>query len=94
MRQQAEAPADMSQQCVEMRHNNQPGQMRDDHTRECEGHNGVQGLKTVGGGMTTVGGGREGIKERMVQIKKRTTQQPARKVSMIRAADNGAGSRQ
>jgi hypothetical protein len=42
--------------------NNQPGQMRDDHTREKEGHHGVQGLKAVAGEITTVEGGRGQLK--------------------------------
>ncbi len=34
--------------------------MRDNHTREQEGYNGVQGLKALVGGMTTVEGGGKG----------------------------------
>jgi hypothetical protein len=39
--------------------------MRDNHTREQKGHNRVQGLKVVAGGITTIEGGRK----RAVQIK-------------------------
>jgi hypothetical protein len=46
----------------------------------------------VVGWITTVNGGRGAIKKRMVQIKKRMAWQPAKKVSMMGAADNGAGS--
>jgi hypothetical protein len=64
--------------------------MRDDHTREGEGHNGVQvqGLKVVAGGMTTIEGGRWAIKQRTAQIKKRMVRRPATKVTMMGAADN------
>ncbi len=75
--------------------------MRNDHTREQEGHNRVQGLKAVVGGMITIEGGRGAIKKRMVQIEKRTAQikkrtarWPVTKVSMMGGADNGAGSGQ
>ncbi len=91
VRGQAEAPADRRQRRDEMHCNNQPGLMRDKHTREQEGNNGVQGLKTVAGGMTTVEGGSGAIEKRMARIKKRRARQPATKVSMG-AADNGAGS--
>jgi len=68
--------------------------MRDDHTREQEEHDRrVQGLKALVGGMTTIEEGRGAIKMMTAQIKKRTAQRPATKVSMIGAADNGAGSR-
>jgi hypothetical protein len=42
--------------------------------------------------MTIVEGGRGAIKKRTLQIKKRTAQRPATKVSMMGAADNGVGS--
>jgi hypothetical protein len=50
-RQQAEAPANSRQWHDKMQHNNQPEWMRDNHTREQEGHNRVQGLKVVAGGV-------------------------------------------
>jgi hypothetical protein len=65
-RQQVEAPANRRRRHDEMRCNNQPGWMRDDHTREQQGHNGMQGWKVVTGGMTTVEGGRGAIEKRMV----------------------------
>jgi hypothetical protein len=68
--------------------------MRDDHTREWEGHSGVQGLNVVGEEIITIEGGRGAIKERTAQIKKRITQWLTTKVSMMGAADNKAGSRQ
>jgi hypothetical protein len=43
--------------------------------------------------MTTYEGGRGAIEERTSQIKKRTARQPVTKVSMMGAADNGAGSK-
>jgi hypothetical protein len=43
--------------------------------------------------MTTVEGGGGAIEKRTVQIKKRTRCQPATKVSMMGAVDNGTGSR-
>ena len=49
-------------------------------------------LKVVVGRITTVDGGRRAIKNRMAQIKKRTARRPAKKVSMMGAVDNGAGS--
>jgi hypothetical protein len=76
-----------------MQCNNQPGQMRDDYTREQEVHGGVQGLKAVTGGMTTIEGGRRAIKKRKAQIEKRMVGQLATKVSMIGVVDNKAGSR-
>jgi hypothetical protein len=51
-------------------------------------------VKSGAGGMTTVEGGRGAIKKRTVQIEKRRVQRPATKVSMMGAADNGAGSGQ
>jgi hypothetical protein len=51
--------------------------MRDDHTGEQEGQDGVQGLKLVAGGMTTIEGVRGAIKKRMAQIEKRTVRLPA-----------------
>jgi hypothetical protein len=53
--------------------------MIDNHTREQEGHNGVQGLKAMAGGMATIQEGRGAIKKRMAQIKKQTAWQPATK---------------
>ncbi len=50
-------------------------------------------FKVVVGWITTVDGGRGAIKKRTTQIKKRMAQRPAKKVSMMGAADNGAGSR-
>jgi hypothetical protein len=50
-------------------------------------------LKAVAGWITTIDGGRGAIKKRTAQIKKRTAWWPAKKVSMMEAADNGAGSR-
>jgi hypothetical protein len=44
-RRQAEALADRRQWRDEMQRNNQPGWMRDNYTKEQEGHNGMQGLK-------------------------------------------------
>jgi hypothetical protein len=67
--------------------------MRDEHTREQEGHNGVQGLKVVAGGMTTFEGGRGAIKKRTAKIKKRMARRPATKVSMMGAVDNRVGIR-
>ncbi len=49
-------------------------------------------FKAVAEWITTVDGGRGAIKKRMAQIKKRTGRQPAKKVSMMGAADNGVGS--
>jgi hypothetical protein len=46
------------------------------------------------GGMTTIERRKGAIKKRMAQIKKRTVQRPAKKVSMMGAADNGVGSGQ
>jgi hypothetical protein len=53
-----------------MQQNNQSGWMRDNHTREQEGHDRVQGLKAVAGGMTNVDEGRGAMEKRMTQIKK------------------------
>jgi hypothetical protein len=50
-------------------------------------------FKTVVGWITTVDGGRGAIKKRMAHINKRMVRGAAKKVSMMRAADNGAGSR-
>jgi hypothetical protein len=72
--------------------NNQPGQMKDDHTREREGHGRVHVLKVVAGGMTTIERGRGAIEKRTAQIEKRMARRPATKVSMMRAVDNRAGS--
>ncbi len=61
------------------------------HQKTREGHNGVQGLKAVVGGMTTVEGERGAITKRTEQIKKWTERWPATKVSMMGAVDNGVG---
>jgi hypothetical protein len=68
--------------------------MRDDNTREQEGHNGVQELKAVAGGMTTIEGGKGTIEKKTVQIKKRMAQRLVTKVSMMGVADNRVGSGQ
>jgi hypothetical protein len=49
-------------------------------------------FKAVAGWITIVDRGSVAIKKRTAQIKKRTVRQPAKKVSMMGAADNGAGS--
>ncbi len=49
-------------------------------------------FKAVAGWITTVDGGRGTIKKRTAQIKKRKARLPAKKVSMMGAADKGAGS--
>jgi hypothetical protein len=51
------------------------------------------GFKAVVGWITTVDEGWGAIKKRTAQIKKRMARQPAKKVSMMGAADNGPGSR-
>ncbi len=93
-RQQAEAPVDRRGRRDEMQCNNQPGPMRDNHTREQEGHNEVHGLKAVAEGMTTIEGGRGEIEKRTAQIEKRMARRLATKVSMMGAADNRVGSGQ
>ncbi len=93
VRRQAEAPADRRHWHDKMQRNNQPGWMRDDYTWDLEGHDRVQGLKLVAGGMTAVKGGRRGaIKKRMAQIKKRMARRQATNMSMMGAADNWVGS--
>jgi hypothetical protein len=62
--------------------------MIDNHTREQERHNKVQGLKVVAGGMSTVEGGRRAT------IKTRMVWQLATIVTIMRVADNVAGSGQ
>jgi hypothetical protein len=49
-------------------------------------------FKAVAGWITTVDGGRGAIKKRTAQINKRTAWRWVKKVSMMGAADNGAGS--
>jgi hypothetical protein len=49
-------------------------------------------FKAVAGLVTIFDGGKGAIKKRMAQIKKRTARRPAKKVSMIGAADNVADS--
>jgi hypothetical protein len=71
VRGQAEAPVERRQGHDKIQWNNQPEWMRDNHTREQEGHNGAQGSKVVVGGMTTIEGGRGAIKKRMTEIKRR-----------------------
>jgi hypothetical protein len=46
----------------------------------------------MAGWITNVDGGRGAIKKSMAQIKKRMARQPAKKVSMMGAADNRVGS--
>jgi hypothetical protein len=50
-------------------------------------------FKAVARWITSVDRGRGTIKKRTAQIKKRTVWRPAKKVSMMGAADNRAGSR-
>jgi hypothetical protein len=66
--------------------------MRDNHTREQEWHDVMQGLKVMAGGTITVDGGSAAIERRTVQIEKRMARRPATKVLMMGAVDNGVGS--
>ncbi len=63
----AEALTDRRWRHDVMRCNNQPWRMRDNHTREWEEHDRVQGLDAVAEGKTTIEGGKRAFKKGMVQ---------------------------